>query len=150
MDEVSFSGRHNSIAKRFIFVPGFTISLCGYYSIIYKCMIFLCRCLLCTKYRFGNVNRKQYLANIILICLHVPLVVLKRSRLWLSWLQFKRNDQKRGENKSSSKIENLKKNLPSSFLVSMFPFQGLVLTSLFQATWSFVCFGRVRLTIILT
>ena len=31
------------------------------------------------KPRFGNVNKKQYLANIILICLCISLVVLKRA-----------------------------------------------------------------------
>ena len=49
--------------------------------------------------------------------------------------------KKRGENKDSSKTENYEKKQPSAFLVSMLPFQGLVLTSLFQATRSFVCFS---------
>ena len=49
--------------------------------------------------------------------------------------------KKRGENKDSSQTENYEKKQPSAFLVSMLPFQGLVLTSLSQATRSFFCFS---------
>ena len=86
MDEVSFSSGHNSIVKSLISVPGLqypfaAINLLSYYILVYDISL---QMFVVHKYRFGNVSRKQYLANIILICLHVPLVVLKRSGLWLS------------------------------------------------------------------
>ena len=70
MDEVSFSSRHNSIVKSLISLPGLQyilLWLLSYYILVYDISLWM----------FGNVSRKQYLANIILICLHVPLVVLE-------------------------------------------------------------------------
>ena len=79
MDEVSFSSWHNSIVKSLISVPGLQyilLWLLSYYILVYDISLWM---FVVHKSRFGNVSRKQYLANIILICLHVPLVVLKRS-----------------------------------------------------------------------
>ena len=61
-----------------VFIPCLQYPFCGYYILVYDTSLWM---FVVHKPRFGNVNKKQYFANIILICLCVTVVVLKRSRL---------------------------------------------------------------------